>query len=249
MAEMTYKLKEESILPLYEQWINEPTSENFQKLYRAAEPVINYAIGYYAKDLANSPSLKLKAKKIVYECVKNYDKSKGSLVNYLMMYLQRLQRYAGQQRRMIQQSENLAMKLMDLQKTEQELSAELGRAPTTIELADKMGISVDAIERIRKRGRIGIAESQVPEWVEGRQLGYESEEMMDLLKNYYYFDADPASKYILEHKFGLFGRPIKSNTEIAKDLGMSPSAITQRIDKIYNDLVRLKEELSLVGGI
>ena len=248
MTEKEYKFSEEDIRKAYDVWARTHNSRDLLAVIEKANPIMQYALRYYVSDLPDSPVLQIRAKRLVAEAVKTYNPTKGPLTNHLMISLQRLQRLAGQERKMIKHSEQIAM-LSDLLKNEsQSFYAQHGREPTTEELADRTGLSMKKISRIRKLSATVIPESRfvlsnvdeesAVKEVSGKILGEESKEFSDLLQTYY-LTASPTDKIIIEHGFGLFGQKQKNLTEVAKLLKVTPAAVTQRLNKIYSDLREL----------
>lgn len=242
-AQQKYRFDDAKLQQYWQAWKKEPTSANLKELMQQAQPIIDYAIHYYASDLAAVPSLRLQAKALVLDSMHKFDPSKGSLVNYLLLNLQRLQRYAGQERRMLHQSERMAMQLQAIEKATQELLASLGRPPTTQELADYLGLSTEQIRLMRQQSKLPVPAAAMPsEDVVPQTLSSRNAELEELLK-YCYDESDAIDKYIIESKFGLFGSPIRQNTEIAKQFNISPAAITKRLDNINKRLMQLAELL------
>lgn len=249
--EKDYVFKEEELRRVYDIWKSNPSPQNLQAVIDAARPIMTYAARYYVSDLADSPVLALRAKRLVAEAIPKYEPSRGPLSNYLMLVLQRLQRYGGQERQMIKLSERVAMDSKMLSDAASEFFSIHGREPTTEELADLTGLSMRRISRIRKMAALTVPESRVSapmseeestRMVVGKIIGEEGKEFNDLVQTYY-MTADPANKLILEKGLGLFGQPKTSLSDIAKELNMSPAAVTQRLNKMYAELSEMQSLL------
>ena len=132
--------------------------------------------------------------------------------------------------------ERLMMASQRLESAELELEDNLGRSPTTDELADHMGLSVKQIERIRRGSHARNTGSYDTPDEEGnissptvrRSLPqkYLHEYVLSAL------DSDPVSRTIYENDVGLYGRTPLSNQDLASKLRLSPGAVSQRRKKI-----------------
>lgn len=236
-----YKLSDEKLVPLWQKWRQTRSPKDLSAFIDATTPVLNYAVAHYVPDAERNPILLAHARMLAVDAAKKYDPRRGSLVNYLLVNLQRLQRRGAEQRQIIRQPERQAMGVIQLTEAEKDLEARLGRPPSAAELADTTGLSLKKIEKLRKQKFAAIPEAATTA-AGARQLGTETQYSDELLE-YAYIDADPQDKIIMEHHFGLHGAPVVSNTEIAKKLKVSPAAITQRLDKIYKNLSQWHELL------
>lgn len=61
-------------------------------------------------------------------------------------------------------------------------------------------------------------------------------------QSFVYESLDPTDRVIMEHTLGMYGRPVMSNQEIARKLGITPSAVSQRKTRIQ---LRLDERSNL----
>jgi len=234
----SYRFKEEEYLPLYETWVKTKSPDALTVLVDKLSPLLDYAIHYYASDIASSPSLRIKAKKLLIDAIKSYDPSKGLLTHHVFLNLQRLKRIGGQTRQIIRQSEQVSMDLNMLNQAEEELIQTLGRLPNTEELADYTGLSIERIKRIRQKAVMPLPEATtVRQTAEGlselptQALG-QGQDVFTQLLELAYIDADPVDKAIMELYYGLHGRPRMSQKDIANKLRLSPGRVSQRISEI-----------------
>jgi hypothetical protein len=51
-----------------------------------------------------------------------------------------------------------------------------------------------------------------------------------------YLDQSPVDQVILQHSFGLHGRPVLSGEEVARMLNLSPGSVSQRKARLQRDL-------------
>jgi hypothetical protein len=124
-----------------------------------------------------------------------------------------------------------------LEGAETELEDQLGRLPTTIELADKMSISVKQIDRIRRlsharnTGNFGTPDEEggvrSPEVKHNLDAKYRHEYVLSAL------ESDPVSQIIYEADNSLNGRKPMSTAALSMKLHISPGAVSQRRNKLH----------------
>jgi DNA-directed RNA polymerase specialized sigma subunit len=132
------------------------------------------------------------------------------------------------------------MASQQLEGAETELEDQLGRAPTTDEIADHMGMSVKQIQRIRSMGHARNTGSYEAVGEEGQT---DAPEVARKIPEKYLHDyvlsalsTDPISQFIYENDNALNGRQTLPNAELASKLRISPSAISQRRHRILEIL-------------
>jgi len=181
--------------------------------------------------------MKLQGKILAMKAMDRYDPEQSSLETYLTHQLMPLRRTARQQMNVLGIPDRLLMASQQLESAEIELQDELGRMPTTAELADRMCISTKQIERIRQTTHARNTGSYLMPEEEGTVGGnmevarhlpieYKHQYVLSALRNV------PKSALIYEIDNGLNGRQRLSVTELANKLGLSPGAVSQRRNRI-----------------
>jgi RNA polymerase primary sigma factor len=227
----------------YDAWRQNPSPAANSQLLRAVDPIISQATQVYGGASKNSPLLRSQARLEAVRALQSYDPNKSALRTHLMSRLQRLQRLGAQQTHVISVPEQVIFDRRELEDTEAALEEDLGREPTDDELADKMGLSTKRIAYIRQ-GRMPIATSQAQQTRGGIEQALpphtvagqgESEAWEDLI----YYDLTPTDKLIYDYLSGKHGRQARTTSDIARSLGLTPSAISQRAAKIQQKLDEL----------
>ena len=117
-----------------------------------------------------------------------------------------------------------------------EMQAESGFEPSDAVIADKLSMPMSHVESARR----GTA----PE-VMGEEI-WASKESVDntaLINDMVYYSLAPRDQTIMEYAFGHNGvKPLPSN-EIARKVGVTESAISQRVGKIRDMMMRAEEGL------
>jgi hypothetical protein len=229
---------EEQYRQAYDRWRRERSPGAASAVLDAVAPVLRSAVRTFAGE--GGPVMESRAR-----LLERYDPARAPLRSHLMSHLRGLQRYAAAQGRAVYIPERVALQSRAVRDAENELEDRLGRAPSTAELADHTGLSPARIARVRTAS---------PGLVEGQTYGEDDEgaesqsmpavrggEGRGAWRDFVYQDLHPTDQVIMEHALGLHGRPATSKTLIAKKLGLSPGAVSQRAAKI-------QKKLDLGGG-
>jgi DNA-directed RNA polymerase specialized sigma subunit len=221
----------------YMQWSSNPIPKNMNHVVGQLQPTINKAIQTFAP--GSGELVKGRARYLAMEAVKSYDPSRGAkLESHVMNHLQGLRRYSNQSRIVMKQSERKRREYYELMRIEREFYDENGREPSADELSDKLGISPRKLEVIRGYGVRSIGTEAASGGSEGDsgQLGTNMQDPEDIWISYVYHDLSSIDQQIMDWKIGLHGKPQLSNQDIAKRLGISPPAVTQRARRISKKL-------------
>ena len=232
-------------LTAYDEWINDPTPENMGRIMDELKPTINSEVYRYQ---GPKPILRGKARNLAIKSIKSYDPTRGTnLRTWVVNGLKPLARY-GQQMRPVQTGEVLIRQAAELNNVTQRLTDELNRTPTDIELADKIGISTKRINQLRKAVKPTVYESTFDDIASDD----DSRSLPGTIEHDYFGDAedivynslDKRDKSIYDMKTGRNKKPMLSNKDIAKRLGVSPAFVTQRsaaIAKMISDTTRRRQ--------
>ena len=219
----------------FQAWQAKPTPQSTGAMLKAVHPIVQSAVRTYVGPNA-SPTIQSKAKLLAIEGLNRYDPSRARLKTHLMSHMQGLRRYAARENQVIGIPERVGLDLHHLRVKTDELRDQLGREPSTPELADHMGISPKRIAYVRS------AQPGLSEGVTRQQVGQEGdagtgpavEDPMasSHILRFVYPDLHPTDQLIMEHTLGLHGQPKLSKKALAAKLRLSPGAISQRAAKI-----------------
>lgn len=215
--------------PSYDAWLGDPSPDNMAKIVESLDPAINSEIQRYS---GPKPLLRSKARSLAIQAIKKYDPARGAqLRSWVVTQLQPLSRY-GQQLRPIHASEMAIRQAAELNRVSTELSDEIGHTPNHEELADKTGLSVKRIKMLRRTVIPVVSEGALAgnaETDEGPNLpGTNQSNMLGNAEEIVYDSINERDKQIYDWKIGRHGKPVLSNGEIAKRLGVTPALISQR---------------------
>jgi len=217
-------------------WQTENTPQTQGALLQAVDPILDQGINRFAAGMKGSPTMKSQAKQVAINAFKTYDPARGSMQTHLMHHLQRLQRLSAQERQIIHMPEQVSLDQMRTTEAVNALTDRLGRPPSDQELADYTGLSRQRLEYIRK-GERPVAQGTITQQTEAggggfdpatRSLSPGDNSWLELV----YDDMDSTNQYIMERAFGMHGHPETPPTEIAKQLKLSPGAVSQRMQMI-----------------
>ena len=228
--------KKSALDQAYEAWSEKDDPDTRKKLFEAARPTIDNSIKTYVG--GTDPSARSHARNLAYQAFKKYDPKKGAkLRTHLMIQLQPLRRFAARRRHLTHIPEKVQYEMSGIAEAEAALADRLGREPTEEEVADRTGISVKRLKKIRKYGN-GVVSESMRRTDEGAPLqdAVVEDNPMDRWMDYVYHDLSPVDKKILEWRTGYNGKPVLKNSDIAKKLRLTPGAVSQRAKKISQQL-------------
>lgn len=228
----------------YDVWMRKPTPSNLNSVVKSLRPTIDNAISSYAGG-SSAPTIRSQAKLLAARAVKSYDPTRGAKLNtHVMSQLQPLMRYKQQTSKPVRMSERRLRQLSDLEQLENDFKERHGRDPSDVEIADTMGLSLKAISRIRTYKDPFSDLTASPGSVQADQV-ISRVDPQEIWFDYVYHDLSDIDRNIIDWKLGRKGQAL-SNTDIARKLRLSNSAVTQRLAKIQT---QLDKGLELGNGI
>jgi DNA-directed RNA polymerase specialized sigma subunit len=227
---------------LYERWKARPGPATLTPLMKSVTPLIDKALRSYGFE--GNPNVRSRAQVHVMGVLPRYNPSKASLRTFLTNELKRIQRFGPQQRFAIPIPEQAALDLKSVERHERELSYTLGRDPTWEELSDATGLSSRRVQAVKSKYGVPVLSETAFETPEGDISppgvtgGLDPE---DLWMEAVYGGLDPIDKKILDWSMGHHGQRQLTKTQMAANLNMSVSAITQRALRIARKLEEGRE--------
>jgi DNA-directed RNA polymerase specialized sigma subunit len=229
-------------IDLWRQWkTSNEDPEKLQPLLTALNPVITSQVNRHTPPRMYRPTVEAEARSLTVKALRKYDPAKGAVIStHVTNNLRGLNRYVKKHQNFTRIVESQANKIGEYQRTKDILREELNRDPTSIEIADRMKISVKKVERLAKEVRPDIF--AIPTLGEGgfdvnpfEETSSVHREIVEMLP----YDLTLEEQAVFEYLFGKNGKPKTENMgQIAKNLGWSPSKVSQvknRIAKKYKD--------------
>lgn len=214
-------------------WKQTPTPQTRGALVKKMQPIIDTALRSYVGEA--SPTMRTQAKLMAAKALDTYDPSIGSLRTHMLSQLQSLQRMATKSQQIISMPQRAALAAYQLQDVEARLADELGRDPSDMEIADRSGISLKRIAKIRaammpaNTGR--FVDEFGEEFAPASTIPGESR-LADAQRELLYHELSPIDQAIMDHTLGLHGRQVIGTSDLAKKLRLTPGAISQRKNKL-----------------
>jgi len=215
----------------YSQWNKNQTPLRLRELLGAANSVINRAVVSYA---GGDRAMTSRAKRLAIAAFKNYDPERGTkLQTHLMIRLQPLQREYMKRVSPVSVPERVQLDKYRLDKAEEEFKALYGREASDDELSATTNMSSKRLARLRMFNRGAVSEGQMMKPETGSTLpGSQELGAEDIWLEYVHHDLDAIDQKIMEWKMGYNGKSMISTNEIARRLGITPGAVSQRASKI-----------------
>lgn len=210
----------------YKRWWLDRTPENLHGAVKALEPTISYKL--VSMGVGDNPQMKHQARLYAAEAIKKFDPLSGaSLHTWTQSQLQNMHRFKRENQGPVKIPDRAAIDAWTLEKATREHIDENGQDPDVKQLADRTGMSVKRIAAVRRTTRPVAASSQMYDEGGAEQVDYLGESL-----EYVYGDADYLDRKIIEMTTGYGGTPIMQKNVIAAKLGISPSQVTRRADRI-----------------
>jgi DNA-directed RNA polymerase specialized sigma subunit len=223
---------------LFSKWRQTGDKVYFNSLYESMKPLIESAAqkASFGSNLPQSAH-RIYAAQNMLEALKTYDPAKGvalqthvygsvhqkaKRLNYLYQNLGKI-------------TEPRAMMVGNYQTEFANLREDLGREPSTVEMADRMGLGLKDIERMQKEIHKDLSLTGLEE-----EIVVETPKEAEIL-DYIYYELNNDQKVIYDYAFGKHGKPKlwKSSgkinfEEIANRVGFSQSKVRLLFTQIKN---------------
>lgn len=202
--------------------------DDLQPLLTALNPIITSRVNRQRAPRIHKPAIEAHARTLTVQALRRFDPSRKATVStHVYNNLKGLNRYVKKHQNFTRIVEQRASKIGDYQRGAQTLREDLGRDPTSHELADSLKMSVRNVERLQKELRPDIF--AMPDPATGAMYSFEEElpvhrEILEMLP----YELTLDEKRVFDVLFGRSGqRAEKSTNLIAQRLGWSPSKVSQ----------------------
>lgn len=224
---------------LYETWRSDPTPDNLGLVVNSLGSTIDYKLS--SMGIGNNPQMRHQARLYAAEAVRKFEPASGaSLRTWTQSQLQSIHRYRRENQGPVKIPDRAAIDAWAIEKASRELEDELGFEPDVKQLADRSGLSVKRIATVRQITRPVAAAAQMFE--EGGSQN--APDFLGEALDYIYDSSDPVDRKIIEHTTGYGGAQAMSKAEIALKLGISPSQVTRRSDKIGLKVQEMEQQIT-----
>jgi len=216
----------------YATWVKDQTPSNMSAVLSSLYPTINSEVTRYS---GPQSLLRSKAKVLAVKAVKTFNPMSGAkLSSWVVTNLKPLSRYSVKNRD-VHVPEVAARNAAAVEESMKKLEDELGRPPTDDEIADDLGMSVKRVSDVRKKAVASVTSSRFDEsGTEDSSAipGVEETNMVPFAQEAVYMDLSDVDKIIFDAVTGMHGATQEPASQVARRLGISPAAVSQRAKAI-----------------
>lgn len=227
-------------LALWKTWKKNPSDAATSALLAQVSPLISREASKWDQTMAR-PLLETEGKRLAMQAFHGYDPSKGAaLGTHVVNQLQRMSRLVYANQNVARLPENKMLWFHAYHKASARLGDELGRSPTTDEIADELGWSIPKVEEFRRSiGRRELLESGGHDNVGASSL--HDDERQDHTLDFVHHGLPPTQKAIFEHLTGYAGSEILSNQGIQKKLGLTQGMYSYQKAKLIEHVSNVQK--------
>ena len=225
-AQVTTRKQNEIVL--WESWKKAPEHEKPKKLaplLKAYEPTFQRKIHEWSGGaVAIQPAaFKAELQKQFISALHNFDPEKAALSTHIETRLHKAKRFVIKHQNLAYIPEGQVAHIGRIRKAQDQLTEEFGRAPTTDEIADHIGMPPKRVATILNSLKKDIPSSRFEEDPTAKQHARERE-VLGLLQ----FNLSPDEKEVFDHLFGQNGKAkIQSTNALAAKLGKTAPQISR----------------------
>lgn len=200
--------------------------EKLDPLMDSLKPIRNKHVNRYSSANVHRPAMEARADQLMIKSLETYDPSKAQLNTHMEGNLRSLDRYTKQRQNFSRVTESRLSIVGDYGRARAELYDDLGREPTSVEIADHLKISRKQVEKLE----LELKSDQVGSMVPDTQDAFVSDDALDKeVAELLHTTLSPEEQLVWEYMTGTGGKPqINKGSEIAKRLGWSNAKVSQR---------------------
>lgn len=220
-------------MEMWQNWQqNGQRKKDLRPLLSSLKGFINHKANIFAGRVRDIPPEAIRAEftNQTVQALQSYDPNRGTkLTTHIGHQLKRAHRFVTTYQNPGRIPETRIYKIRELQDAEQRLDERLGRAPTQLELADKLKWSPRQVELLQKEVRKALPTGQFEQdpssFTPSRQ-----KEVLRLLP----YELTSEERAVFEYVYGVGGKPKLGPGAIAQRLGMSAPKVS-RLKKAIAD--------------
>lgn len=231
-------------LELFFDYKNNKNIKSKQQLLSSLSPLINSQVNKYVNSGLPKLSIELEGFKLAGHALDTYDPSKSQLNTHVTNNLKKLSRFVTDYQNIGHIPEPRALIIGQYNAVKSNLSDELGREPTSIEISDTMNVSINEVERLQTELRKDLFMSNIAEdeddvafyeFVNPTEQSSGYKEALEFV----YFDSSPQEQRIIEAYTGIYGKPKKKTKDLLKELNITDSQLNVLRKKISKEIKEL----------
>lgn len=198
--------------------------EHLEPLLKAYEPLIGQKLRQFKAPAVPEAAMRAELQKHLINAFETYKPDRGAaLPTWVENNLRKAQRYNSRFQNVGYIPEGQARMIAPIQRAQNELTEQFGRAPTNDELGDHLGMQPKRVAKILSAQRRDIPASAF-ETDPAEQALQRDHELLSLLP----YNLTPDEKVVFNHIYGIDGhKQIGSTNDLAKELSKSPSQVSR----------------------
>ena len=217
-------LKQQEI-DIWKQWHKTKDPMYANQLLASMDPFLQSNVNRYAGAPLPRPAIESQARLLALKAFETYNPKMGTQLNtHVGHELKHLHRYVLDYQNVGKIPENRGIAISRFKNIKSNLTEELGREPTILELADALTWSVAEVERMQMELRADLNVSQGKEEAFFDSQYNLTDQARDIVE-YVYWSSPPKEQKIMEYWFGIGGHVKMTMDEMAKKLRMTPEEI------------------------
>jgi len=230
-------MDKEHELGLWKKWKKTGKPEPLNELLKSMDPYLQSHVNRFTGSPLPRPAIESQARILAVKAFQTYNPNMGAQLNTHMGHeLKHLTRYVLDYQNVGKIPENRGIAISKFQNIKANLTDELNREPTVIELADKLQWSVAEVERMQSELRQDLNIIQGKEEAFFDTSFNTTDRSRDMVE-FVYYSSSPEEQKVLEYWFGLGGNPKLSVEDMAIRLNKTPKQIRD-ISKILAEKIK-----------
>ena len=222
-------------IEMIERWQVKKDPEAFAGLMTRYNPVVIKFTNQYGKTGVNKNAMKTQARTQVIAAINTYNPNAGTQpITHVYNYMKKMNRAANNSLTSGHIPEARLTQMSMYKTTSDNLQDRLGREPSIDELADELAWDPREVTRMEKELTGETTASNAEFDFFGNSTVGQSKDAT--LAEYLYSDLDGRDKVIFEHTYGLGGRKILNNKDLAAKLNTNEMSVSRAKKKMANTL-------------
>jgi RNA polymerase primary sigma factor len=212
-------------MDLWKDWRKTGNSESMDSLMKSMDPFLQSYVNRFSTSPLPRPALESQARILAVKALGTYNPKFGTQLNtHIGNELKHLHRYVLEYQNVGKIPENRGMAISKFKNIKTNLEEDLGREPTTIELADELGWTPTEVERMHNELRqdLNVTQGKDESFFDAN---FNTTDTAKDMVDYVYWSSPPLEQKIMEYWFGIGGNPRLSVAQIAKKLHKSENEI------------------------
>lgn len=230
---MALSQRQTTDLELWQEWKRTKSPVTLEKLLNQLQPLIQSEVNKWGQAVPPA-ALAAKARLLAVDALENYNPNMGATIGtHVTSRLRKLSRsvYPYMNVARIPENQQLYYHTYNVAKTT--LNDQLGRDPTTDEMADHLGWSPKRVTTFQRA-------FDRRELVESEGATYDLAEDEGIV-DFYHFGLSPLDKPLFEDIVGYRGKPSLSNAQLIKKYNITQGQLSYKKRKFIDDLHRIQK--------